>query len=295
MGSFFADLAHNPLLVSSLIGGLLASIACGTVGPLVVGRRIVFLAGAIAHIALGGIGCAIALRYHLGWEWLEPLHGATLAAVLAAIILAVVHHYVQTGLDSLIGALWSVGMAIGIVLIKITPGYHVELMSYLFGNLAVVGWDDVWLLASLNVAVIGLLALGYKRIVAVGLDSEQARLQGISVLGTNILLLILVALTVVALTRIVGLILVIALLALPAATLAPSMRHLGRLMLACCGLSALLVTLPRIAVYGSPIAAEAAIILSAGGVYLMVMLARVLRRPRRVAGNPQATLRFRQR
>jgi len=137
MGDLVGDLGRNPLLVSSLVGSLLACVACGCIGPLVVGRRIVFLAGAIAHIALGGIGAAIALRHHLGWDWLEPLHGATAAAVLAAVLLAVVHHQVQTGLDSLIGALWSVGMAVGIVLIKLTPGYHVELMSYLFGNLAV--------------------------------------------------------------------------------------------------------------------------------------------------------------
>lgn len=267
---FFADLAGNPLLLSSLVGSLLACVACGTVGPLVVSRRIVFLAGAIAHIALGGIGAALFLRHHLGWEWLQPLHGAAAAAILAAVVLALVHHYVRTQLDSLIGALWSVGMAIGLVLIKLTPGYHVELMSYLFGNLAVIGWDDVALLAVLDVVIVGLLLLGYKRIVAVGLDPEQARLQGIGVLATNMLLLVLVALTVVALTRIVGLILVIALLALPAATLAPRMRHLGGLMLGSTGLCLLLVILPRAAVYGTPVAAEAAIVLAAGAVYLAV-------------------------
>lgn len=276
--NLFADIGANPLLLSSLVGSLLACIACGAVGPLVVSRRIVFLAGAIAHIALGGIGAAIYLRHHLGWEWLQPLHGATIAALAAAVVLALVHHHVQTQLDSLIGALWSVGMAAGIVLIKLTPGYHVEVMSYLFGNLSVIGWDDVALLAALDAVIVGLLLIGYKRIVAVGLDPEQAQLQGVSVLATNLLLLVLVALTVVALTRIVGLILVIALLALPAATLAPRMRHLGSLMLACTGLCALLVVIPRAAAYGSPVAAEAAIVLAAGGVYLVAACARLMKR-----------------
>lgn len=278
MNGFFADLLVNPLLLSSLVGSLVACIACGTVGPLVVSRRIVFLAGAIAHIALGGIGAALFLRHHLDWTWLDPLHGAAFAAVTAAVILALVHHYVQTQLDSLIGALWSVGMAVGLVLIKLTPGYNVELMSYLFGNLAVIGWNDVVLLAMLDVAVIALLLLGYKRIVAVGLDPEQAELQGVSVLKTNLMLLVMVALTVVALTRIVGLILVIALLALPAASLAPGMRRLGSLMVACTALCLVLVVVPRAAVYGSPIAAEPAIVLAAGAVYLLTACYRLARR-----------------
>lgn len=283
MSSFLSDLGANPLLLSSLAGSLLAAVACGAIGPLVVTRRMVFLAGAIAHTALAGIGAALYARHRWGWEWLDPLHGAALVALAAGVLLAWIAHRVQAHLDTLIGALWSVGMAVGIVLVKFTPGYHVELMSYLFGNLGFIAWGDVALLAALDVAILVLLLAWYKRIVAVGLDPEHARLQGVSALATDAVLLALVALAVVALTRVVGLILVIALLALPAATAARGVHRLGPLMAVSTALCVLLVTVPRLAVYGTRVAPEAAVILSAAALYGLVLGAGGLRR--RAAGR----------
>ena len=273
---FFSDMAVNPLLLSSLIGGLLAAVACGAMGPYVVTRRMVSLAGAIAHIVVGGLGAVIFLRHQLQphLDWLKPLHGAVIAALLAAVLIGLVERHARERLDTLLGSLWAIGMAAGLMLIKYTPGYQEDLLSYLFGNLAVVDWNDVLLVLALDVVILVTLLLCHKRFMALCLDEEFVGLQGVGVAVTNILLLALVALAVVALTRIVGLILVLALLALPAATAAHFARRMGSLMLLSILLCAGLVCMPRVAVYGTRIAPESAIVLAAGGVYLLAALWR---------------------
>ena len=281
MSGFFQDMAVNPLLLTGLLAGILASIACGMIGPYVVTKRIVFLVGAIAHIAVGGIGAAIYLRYHFPamFGGVEPFHGAVVAAVLGAILIGVVHEQARERMDTLIGAMWAIGMATGIMLVKFTPGYHVELMSYLFGNIAVVQWADVLRLLVMDIVIVGVVVLFYKRFMAVCLDEEYAKLQGVHTLRTNLVLLTVVALTVVSMMQIVGLIMVIALLTIPAATAGHYVKRLGYMMVVATGLSMLLTTLPRIAVYGSGISPESAIVLTAGAVYLGSV---VLRRMRRV-------------
>ncbi len=279
MIDFFRDMAINPLLLTGLLAGLVASIACGVIGPYVVTKRIVFLVGAIAHTAVGGIGAAIFLRHHFPATFgnLDPFHGAVAAAILGAIVIGVVHDRVQERMDTLIGAMWAIGMATGILLVKFTPGYHVELMSYLFGNIAVVQGADVLRLLVMDIVIVSVVVLYYKRFLAVCVDEEYAKLQGVDTLRTNLVLLTVVALTVVSLMQIVGLILVIALLTLPAATAGHYMKRLGWMMVVATGLSVLLTTLPRMAVYGSGVSPESAIVLTAGAIYLCSVLFRRLR------------------
>lgn len=288
MAQFFADLTDNPFLAAGLAAGLMASLASGVVGPYVITRRLVFLAGAIAHIALGGIGASIyfAYRWPEAFGAMDPLWGATAASVVAALVLAWLRHRVGERLDTVIGALWSAGMAIGILLIKLTPGYHSELMSYLFGNLALVHQDHLRLLAVLDVIVIVVVVLFHKRFLAVCLDGEQARMQGLSVLGTDMVLLVLVALTVITLTQVVGLILVIAMLSLPAAAVARLCPRLIWVVVGSVGLCALLVTVPRVAVYGTRVSPEPAIVLAAVAAYLVSLVARRSRRTIRGAEQP---------
>jgi zinc transport system permease protein len=277
---FFRDLGSNPFLLTGLFAGLLASIACGIVGPFVITRRIVFLAGAIAHIAIGGVGAAIFLAYRFpeSLGWLEPIHGAAVISVVAAIVLAVLYQQVHERIDTIVGALWATGMAIGLLLIKFTPGYQTELMSYLFGNIAFVDWGSLRLMIVLDLVIVATVIVWYKRFLAICLDAEQAELQGISLLATHIVLLVLVALTVIVLTQVVGLILVIALLSLPAATVAQSATRLTTLIWWSIALSAALTTVPRIAVYGTRVSPEAAIVLAAGAAYLVAVINEKLRR-----------------
>ena len=272
---FFADMAENPFLLTGLLAGVLASIACGVVGPYVVTRRLVFLGGAIAHIAVGGLGLAIFLRHRFadGFGWLEPLHGAMAVSVIAALVLSRAdtgRHSASS--DTWIGALWAVGMATGILLIKLTPGYHTELMSYLFGNLTFVDADSVRLVAALDAVILVTVLLYHKRFLALCLDSEHAALQGLSVQRTNAVLLVLVALTVITLTQVVGLILVIALLSLPAAIAGRLARRLPAMIGLAVLISLAVTTVPRLAVYGSRVSPEPAIVLAAGLLYALTLI-----------------------
>lgn len=277
---FVESMRHNPFLGTGLLAGLLASLACGLIGPYVITRRIVFLAGAIAHLAVGGIGTAIflATRFPGVFGWLTPLGGAIIWSLASAVIIGLIHHRARERLDTLIGAMWAVGMSVGILLIKLTPGYHAELMSYLFGSISFVSWEQLGLMAILDVVIVAALIVFHKRLLAICLDQQQAQLQGVNVLATNILLLSLVALTVVCLIQVVGLILVIALLTLPAATAAHHAWRMGGLMTIATLLCAAVTTGPRVAVYGTPISPESAIVLTAGLVYLGSVAAERLRR-----------------
>jgi len=276
VSQFFIDAAVNPFLWTGLVAGGLASVSCGIIGPYVVTRRLLFLAGALAHIAIGGVGAAVYLStiHPAAFGWLEPIHGGLAAALVSAPLLAVLKHRMKERLDTVVGALWAVGMSVGILLVKITPGYHTELMSYLFGNISFVTRQDLVFLAVLSAVVIATAALFHRRFLALCLDAEQAELRGIPVLTTDIVLFLLIAATVIVLTQIVGLILVIALLSLPAAIGARVTTRLGPSMVVTFSVSALVTTLPRIAVYGTPVSPEAAIVLATAGLYLLVVLRR---------------------
>ncbi|MDY7110417.1 MAG: metal ABC transporter permease [Planctomycetota bacterium] len=285
MTSFFHDMADNPFLLTGLLAGLLASLACGLIGPYVITRRMVFLVGAIAHMAVGGIGAAVflAVKFPDAFGWLSPVFGAVIAALIAAVLIAVVYDRLAERMDTLIGAMWAIGMSIGILLIKFTPGYHTELMSYLFGNIAIVPWSQIRLMVVLVAVIAGALLVFHKRLLAVCLDEEQAALQGVSIFSTNLVLLVLVALTVIALIQVVGLILVLALLTLPAATAGHYARRLAPIMLLSTILCMAFTTVPRVAVYGTAISPESAIVLAAGVVYLVSVAVRSAAMRRRAA------------
>ncbi|RXK11730.1 hypothetical protein CP965_13260 [Halarcobacter mediterraneus] len=193
---------------NAILAGILVSLAAGIIGSLVVVNRITFLAGGIAHSAYGGIGLAV----YLG---LPILFGATVFAVITAIIIAIITLQNRNRIDSIIGIMWALGMAIGIILIDLTPGYNVDLMSYLFGSIIAVSQEDIIYLTILDIFIISCISLFYKQILAVSYDSEFASLRGISIKFFYTLILILAGLTVVAAIKVVGLILVIALLTIP--------------------------------------------------------------------------------
>ena len=220
MVEFLQALAAHPFLQTALAAGLLASIGCGVAGAFVVVKRLAFLAGGIAHSVLGGMGAAI-------YYGLDPLAGALIAAVISALLIGWVRLAWRTQEDTLIGALWAIGMAVGILYISKTPGYATDLMSYLFGNILLVPARDLWFMAGLDLLLLVTVALFYRQFLAVSFDEEFARLRGVPVAFFYLLLLVLVAVTVVLLIQVVGLILVIALLTLPAAVAAQYVHTLG--------------------------------------------------------------------
>ncbi len=243
-------------------------------GSYVVVKRIGFLAGGIAHAVLGGMGAA----FFLGTE---PMYGALIAAIAVALLIGWATLGWRQQEDTLIGAMWAVGMAAGILFISQTPGYQVDLMTYLFGNILLVTTWDLWLMAALDVVLLVLVALYYRQFLAVAFDEEYARLRGVPVTLFYMLLLCLVAVSVVLLIRVVGLILVIALLTLPAAIALHYVNTVGRMMIVATVLGALFCTVGLAASYQPDLPAGATIILVAGVAYLLSMLLSSLRQRRR--------------
>ena len=193
---------------NALIAGLLVSMASGIIGSLIVVNRMVFLAGGIAHTAYGGIGLAVFFGFPI-------FLGASLFAVFASLIIAFITLNHRNRMDTFIGLMWAVGMAIGVVFIDLTSGYNVDLMSYLFGSILAVSNSDILYMGGLLAVIIFIMLFWYRDILAVSYDSEYATLRGINVKFFYTLILVLSALTVVVAIKVVGLILVIALLTIP--------------------------------------------------------------------------------
>lgn len=278
MIEFWEALARHAFLQHALAAGLLASLSAGVVGSFVMARRITYIAGAIAHCVLGGMGAARWLEVVHGLSWASPLAGAVVAALAAAGLIGLVSLRANQREDTLIGAIWAVGMAVGVLFMAATPGYDVDLMGYLFGNILMVGAGDLWLLAALDLLVAGTAWLFYNQLVAVCFDEEFARLRGVRVELFYLLLLGLTALTVVILSMVVGIVLVIALLTLPAATAANFSRGLGQIILMAVGLTMLETTGGLMLSFGPDLPSGALIIVVAGAVYLASLAAARLRR-----------------
>ena len=272
MIQFFVDLQAYAFLQNALVAGLLAGVACGVVGSYVVTRRISYIAGGIAHCVLGGIGAARYFQKVHGWENFEPIYGAVVAALLAAGLIGFVSIRAAEREDTVISALWALGMAAGLLFITRTPGYNEDLMSYLFGNILLVSPRDLILLAVLDCVVVGLAILFYNRFLAVCFDEEFSRLRSVPVEFFYLLLLVLIALTVVLLISVVGIVLVIALLTLPAAVAGRFTRSLAGMMVLAAVLSVLFTTGGLAASYGANLPAGAVTIMIAGVVYLAVNL-----------------------
>jgi zinc transport system permease protein len=254
----------------AILAGVLASIACGVVGTYIVVRRITYIAGSISHCILGGIGAAVYLRDVHGWTFSTPLRGAVLAAILAALIIGIVSMRAKQREDTVIGAVWAIGMAAGILFIWKTPGYQQDLMSYLFGNILMVTPEDLWLIAGLDVAVIAAGLLFYNPLLALCFDEEFARTRGMRVEFYYLFLLCLTALTVVLLVSVVGIILVIALLTLPVAVSSHLAKRLWQMMVLASIFSILFTVIGQAIAYSPGLPAGATIIVLAGAVYLVV-------------------------
>jgi zinc transport system permease protein len=199
------ELLEYEFMRNALLAGLLTSIACGLIGTLVVVNRLVFLSGGIAHAAYGGIG----LAFFLGLPYTLGILGFSL---LAAMVMATVTLRVRHRSDTIIGVIWAVGMALGVILLDLTPGYNVDLMSYLFGSILTVPTSDLWQMLGLSGVIVFMAILFYNDFLAFSYDEEFAQLRGVPVRLLHYALLAMVALSVVMMIRVVGLILLIALL-----------------------------------------------------------------------------------
>lgn len=217
MIEFFTALSSNPLLLTALFAGLASSVVSGIIGSYVVVKRIVFISGSISHSVLSGIGFCLWLERTQGIAWVSPLFGALISGVLSALLIGWIHLFYREREDTVIAALWSVGMATGVLFISQTPGFNVELTNFLVGNILWVTPHDLYLLLVLDFAIILIVLCLHKRFLAICFDEVQAKLQGQPIHALYLLLLVLTSITIVLLIQVVGIILVMTMLAIPAA------------------------------------------------------------------------------
>lgn len=235
------DVLALPFFQRVLLAGLLASVACGVIGSLVVAKRISSLSGGISHAAFGGVG----LGYLLGFD---PTLGAAGFGIVAGVVIGLAYRRMRSGLDMLISMVWAVGMALGILFVAFAPGYAPDLTSYLFGSLLLVPWKYVAWIAAVDLVVLAGVGLFFKELQAIAFDEEFAEVVGLPVEVLFLGLLALTSLAVVVLMRVVGVILAIALLTLPAATSRQWTRSLPPMMVgatvvsAACTLGGLLLS-----------------------------------------------------
>ena len=250
---------------NALMAGLLASLICGIMGTLVVVNRIVFLSGGIAHAAYGGIG----LAFYFGWPFMAGTIGFSLAAamVMAAVTLKARHRA-----DTIIGVIWAVGMAVGIVLLDLTPGYNVDLMSYLFGSILTVPASDLWAMLALGVVITSVVYLFYKDFLALSYDEEFASIRGVPVRALYFLLIGILAVAIVMVIQVVGLILVVALLTIPPFIVERHAKSLFQMMVGASLLGAVFTVSGLWLSYAFDLTSGAAIILVAGVVFFLSLI-----------------------
>jgi zinc transport system permease protein len=234
MTDFFADFIDAvktvPLIRYALLAGIVSSLTFGVVGSLVVVRQIGYVASAIAHSILGGIGASVYYSRVYDLPWLTPMLGAIAAALLSVAVIGWATLKFKEREDTIIGAIWAAGMAAGLLFLHYAPGKAENLESFIFGNILLTSKSDVIATLILGVIVMSLVALFYHKLVAVSFDEEFAGLRGVSSKAYYFLLLTLTALSVVLMVRVAGLILSQALLILPAATASRFSRSLWAIM-----------------------------------------------------------------
>jgi len=204
----FLNLLDYSFIRHAILAALFMSVACGITGTYIVSRRMVFISGGITHASFGGVG----IGFFFGFS---PLAGAALFAVFAALATENLTRRKILRNDSIIAILWSLGMALGIIFIYLTPGYAPNLMSFLFGSIITVTQTDLWLMFILALVVTLVFIFLYKPILYVAFDEQFARIRGIPVMLLNYILIVLVALTIVLSIRTAGIILVLSVLTIP--------------------------------------------------------------------------------
>ncbi|RLC94991.1 MAG: metal ABC transporter permease [Chloroflexi bacterium] len=255
------DALQYDFMRNAVAAGVLAAVACGIIGVYVVVKRVVFISGGIAHASFGGVG----LGYLVG---LSPILGAALFSLASALGMGLVTRRTRLPEDTAIGIMWAIGMAMGIIFIGLAPGYVPDLFSYLFGNILTVPFSDLVLMIALDAVIVVTVVLLYKEFLALSFDEEFGAVVGVPVERLYLLLLCLIALTVVVLIRVVGIILVIALLTIPAAVARQLTHDMKKMMVLATVLGALFAFFGLWLSYEFDVASGATIILLGGAAML---------------------------
>lgn len=259
------ELLSYAFMRNALAAGLLVSLACGIIGTLVVLKRMVFITGGVAHTAYGGVG----LAFYFGFN---PILGALFFSLVASIAMGYIQRQTRERADTLIGVMWAIGMAVGIIFADLTPGYKADLMSYLFGSILAVTQTDLLIMLSVDIIILTLVILFFKELQAIVFDETFARIRNLPVDFLYLMLITMIGLTVVMLMRMVGLILIIALLTVPAAIAGLFLKKMSSIMWAATGLSLLFTIGGLLLSYFLNLTSGATIILLSGAGYLIGLI-----------------------
>lgn len=267
---------------NAFMAALLMSVTCGIIGTYIVSRRMVFISGGITHASFGGVG----IGYFLG---IPPLAGAAVFAVLAALTTENLTRRKILRNDSIIAILWSLGMALGIIFVYLTPGYAPNLMSFLFGSIITVTTIDLWFMFALTIVVLLFFIILFRPILYISFDEQFARTRGIPVMLMNYLLIILVALTIVLSIRVAGIILVLSILTIPQNIANIYTNRFGGIMIISVILGFIASILGLVVSYYLDIPSGATIIFSLVLMYLAARIVKVVIFGKKYPSNKETT------
>ena len=205
------ELLNYAFFRNALLGSLFASIACGIIGTYVVTNRLVFISGGITHASLGGLGIGFYFS-------LPPILSAMAFSIFSAFGIQWLSRKQGVREDSAIAVFWSLGMAIGIVLTFLTPGYAPNLSEYLFGNILTITRSDITALLLLSLILVLFFVLFYHAIVSVSFDTEFARTRRLPTQFIEYAMMFFIAVTIVLSIRLVGIVLLMSLITVPQMT-----------------------------------------------------------------------------
>lgn len=262
--SMVLEILQYEFAQNALIAGLFASIACAVIGTFVVANRMVSLSGALAHISFGGIG----LGYYLK---VDPIMSAIPFCVSSSLIIGYVQQKVKHSPDTIIGIMWAVGMALGIMFVHFSQGYAPDLMSYIFGNILTVSSSQLVLMGAMLLVIMAAIAAYYQKLKVISFDEDFAEASGIDVFRYRLLLLALTSLSIILLIKIVGIILVIALLSIPAEIARMFSPSLEKMMAIAAGASIILTLGGIIASFYFDLPSGASIVLLMGAAYIAAL------------------------
>lgn len=263
-------------LQHAIIGAVLASIVCGIIGTIIVEKKLVMMSGGIAHTAFGGVGMGYFLK-------IEPIIGALIFSIISSFGIVEIKRKAKVNTDTIIGMFWSLGMALGIIFISLTPGYPPDISSYLFGDILTVSKVDLYIMGVLDAVVIFIVIAFYDKIKAYLFDEEFSKVVGINIKLMEHTIFLLIAFSVVVLIRVVGIILIIALLTVPPAISKIFTCNLKKIMELSILFGVLFSLLGLFISYEAHVASGASIIIVAVSTYIIFfMFDKLLKKKRKV-------------
>jgi len=212
-----ADLLTFDFLRHTFITGLLIGIIGPLLGTFIVVRRLSLIADALSHVTLAGIAFGLFLEKKTAITFITPFYGGMGFSVIGAVLIEKLREVYKSYQEIGIPIILSAGVGLSVIFISLADGFNNDLFNYLFGSVSAVSLTDLYTIIAISVIVITVIILFYKELVTLSFDEDHASISGIHAKHIHFLFIILTALVIAATMRIVGVLLVSALMTLPVA------------------------------------------------------------------------------